>query len=145
MNTSSVRIISFQSEEYELSLQLRHQVLRVPLGLSLFDEDLLIDEPDVHIAAFVAKQMVGVMLLKPLADGRIKMRQVAVTEGMNGKGIGTQMIKYAEKYCRQNNYTTIVLNARETAVDFYLKNGYHKVSDTFFEVGIAHVKMKKTL
>ena len=140
-----IKIIEYKSIEYDRSLDLRHRILRLPLGLSLFEEDLASDADDVHIAAFANTKLLGIMLLKPLGNNTVKMRQVAIDDGYKASGIGTKLIAFAENYCRQNNINTITLNARETAVAFYKKNQYHVVSDVFYEVGIRHFKMKKTL
>jgi predicted GNAT family N-acyltransferase len=42
-------------------------------------------------------------------------------------------------------YTTIILNARETAVKFYISLGYEIYGEPFVEVTLPHRKMKKTL
>lgn len=142
---TNIRIIDYKSIDYDRSLDLRHRILRLPLGLSLFEEDLASDADDIHIAAFENTKIVGILLLKPLDNQTVKMRQVAIDEGYKASGIGTKMIAFAEKYCRENNIKTITLNARETAVAFYKKNEYQIVSDVFYEVGIRHFRMEKLI
>lgn len=142
---TNIRIIDYKSIDYDRSLDLRHRILRLPLGLSLFEEDLASDADDIHIAAFENTKIVGILLLKPLDSQTVKMRQVAIDEGYKASGIGTKMIAFAEKYCRENNIKTITLNARETAVAFYKKNEYQIVSDVFYEVGIRHFRMEKLI
>jgi predicted GNAT family N-acyltransferase len=39
----------------------------------------------------------------------------------------------------------MVLNARDTAIPFYLHLGYELVGEPFVEVGIPHRKMRKAL
>jgi len=45
----------------------------------------------------------------------------------------------------KNNFKTMILTARKTAVDFYKKVGYKVVSDEFIEITIPHYKMEKNL
>ncbi len=141
----SIKIIEYKSIDYDRSLDLRHRILRLPLGLSLFEEDLASDADDVHIAAFANTKILGIMLLKPIDKETVKMRQVAIDDDYKASGIGTKMIAFAEKHCRENNIKKITLNARETAVAFYKKNNYKIVSDVFYEVGIRHFRMEKVL
>jgi hypothetical protein len=48
----AIRRIVGGSAEYEMELKLRDQVLREPLGMSLFDEDLSGESADIHLGAF---------------------------------------------------------------------------------------------
>ena len=43
------RSIDHGSPEYADGCALRHRVLRVPLGLSIYDEDLDAEQSDLHI------------------------------------------------------------------------------------------------
>ncbi len=120
--------------------------MRKPLGLVFDPEDLKLESEEFHIAAFDGKQMLGILLLKKATENHIiKMRQVAVADGYQGKRIGKQMIGFAENFARLKTYTRMELHARETAVPFYLKNGYTVVGERFTEVGIPHFKMFKNL
>lgn len=140
-----VRTIAYNSSEYVAALALRDKILRQPLGMSLYDEDLSQDQKDFHFAAIYLQQVVGTVLLSPLITGELKMRQVAIDKQYQSMKIGSKMLAYTEHFAREQGYTTIVLNARKTALEFYTKNGYHLLSDEFFEVGIPHYKMSKKL
>jgi hypothetical protein len=48
-----IRIIEPLSEEYRQSLELRDNILRKPLGLSLFNENLDNEVNDIHIGVFL--------------------------------------------------------------------------------------------
>ena len=73
------------------------------------------------------------------------MRQVCVDSDFQQKGIGTKMIEFSEKWAKENNYTNIECNARESAVSYYEKHGYQKLGKAFREVSIPHFRMKKSL
>ncbi|MBN2891989.1 MAG: GNAT family N-acetyltransferase [Bacteroidales bacterium] len=140
-----VRVIEFGSNDYKKSIELRDKILRKPLGMVFTDEFLSQDKEQINIAAFDNEIMVGILLLKKINDKILKMRQVAVDENRQGQGIGKQMVIFSEKYAKQNGFTLIELNARDTAIPFYQSLDYKIVSEEFFEVGISHKKMEKDL
>ena len=143
MNHIEIKQFPFESSYYSKELELRNKILRKPLGLYLYDEDLGQDEYDVHIGAFDEKSLVGCTLLSRLDDTTLKMRQVAVDDKYQGKGIGTAMIDFCECYAKEKGYSEITMHARKTAVPFYTQFGYKLVGDEFAEVTIPHYKMIK--
>lgn len=140
-----VKPIEYGSAEYENELELRNRILRIPIGLNLFAEDLRIDEPDVHIGAFLHGILAGVLVLKRTSSISIKMRQVAVDDKLQARGIGTLLVQYAEDLAKTEGYKEMQLHARKTAAGFYSKLGYRAASGEFMEVGIPHVEMRKEL
>ena len=140
-----IKIIKTESEEYRQSLLLRDKILRQPLGLNLFHENLDKEVYDIHIGVFLNRHIIGVLILSPLNADAIKMRQVAVDDAYQGQGIGTQLVAFAEKTAKDSGYRQIVLHARKTAVPFYLKMHYHVVGNEFIEVCIPHYKMVKEI
>jgi hypothetical protein len=140
-----IKEFGFNSDEYRNELELRDKVLRKPLGMNLYDENLEADKNDVHIGAFINKRMVGVLILTGLNSKDIKMRQVAVDDDFRAMKIGTEMVRFAEEYSKKKGYSTMLLNARKTAVAFYEKMGYTKMSGEFLEINIPHYKMSKNL
>ena len=140
-----IKQIEFDSSDYHKALVLRDEVLRKPLGMSLFDENLTMEATDVHFGAFVNDRLIAVLLLTKLTDTDIKMRQVAVDENFRSLKAGSKLVQIAETYAKNAGYRKIVLNARKTAVGFYEKLGYERKGDMFTEVGIAHFKMLKCL
>ncbi len=141
----SVRVIDYGSAEYALELKLRSQVLREPLGLQLTKKDLSQDQSNIHLAAFSGDRLVGCLLLKPEPSACAKMRQVAIDPGFQGQGIGKMLVHHCEQVARESKFAEIVLNARESAVPFYLSLGYQVEGESFEEVGIPHFKMRKKI
>ena len=144
-NQLIIRLISYNAPEYQAELILRDKILRQPLGMSLFDEDLSQDKNDIHFCAFYDNKLVGCILLSPLPNRELKMRQVAIENEFQSMKIGSAMVKATEQYAQNLGCGKIVLNARKTAVEFYKKNGYTVESNEFLEVGIPHYKMIKRL
>ena len=137
--------IKYLSEEYHQEQELRDRVLRKPLGMSLYDENMEAEQHDVHVGAFIHGTLAGVLILTRINATEIKMRQVAVDEASRELHIGTEMVLFAEIYSKKNGYSTILLNARKTAVGFYEKLGYDSVGEEFLEINIPHFKMRKCL
>lgn len=127
------------------SLGLRYEVLRRPLGLFFDPDDLAAEQNEIHIVASENEEVTGVMLLKPLLETELKMRQVAVAMHRQGCGVGKEMVRFAERWARDHGFQSISLHARLTAVPFYLTLDYCSLGDEFFEVDIPHVKMRKEL
>ncbi|HLP04452.1 MAG TPA: GNAT family N-acetyltransferase [Paludibacter sp.] len=140
-----VRQLVYDSEEYTLELELRDEVLRKPLGRSIYDDNLKTECGDCHIGAFLDGKLVGVMILTSLNPDEVKMRQVVVNEAYRNQNVGTEMVGFAEKIAKEKGYKSIVLDARRTAAGFYEKLQYEKVSGMFLEINIPHYKMRKII
>lgn len=139
------REIEYGSKEYKDELELRNKVLRLPLGLDIYDENLKAEKDDSHMGAFIKGRLIGVVILTRIDKDTARMRQVAVEEGLRSHGIGKLLAEHAESKSRLKGYKEIVLHARVTVTDFYKKLGYEVTSEVFTEVMIPHVEMKKIL
>jgi predicted GNAT family N-acyltransferase len=139
------RIYRQSDPEYLLALLLRYRVLRVPLGLTFSSGDLVKDKDDIHVGTFADDTILATLILTDTGDHTIKMRQVAVDEAQQGKGLGRSLALYAEHYARDRGYQLIHCHARDVAKDFYLKLGYSISGEPFTEVGIKHFHMEKKL
>lgn len=145
MDTITIQPVVYGTDLYDKAIELRYDVLRKPLNMQYTPQQLLEEKEETHIVALLQDTVIGVLLLKKINDNTIKMRQVAIASTYQRAGIGTQLVKFAEQYAIQHNFSIIELHARDTAVNFYLKNKYEIVGDVFFEVSIPHYKMIKQL
>ncbi len=139
------REITFGSKEFQAELNLRDDLLRKPLGLSIQDDPIHLEDKEIHLGCFEDDALVGVLVLKPLDEQcyGLKMRQVAIRTEFQGYGIGRNLIKHAEEKAKSLGCHYIELHARESTLGFYEKLGYDIVGDVFTEVGIFHRKMEK--
>jgi len=138
-----IKQVSSSSPEYLQVWRLREEILRKPLGLSLKNEDLSDDAMDAIFIAIHNDLVIGCVMMHPLQNKTMKLRQMAVYEPWQGKGIGQLLVREAENYSWQNGYDKIELHARQHAIGFYSHLGYHVTSDLFIEVNIPHVAMEK--
>ncbi len=138
--------IDFGTPEYDEAVSIRYDVLRKPLGMQFNVEQLSKEWSDIHLACYAdSAEMIGCLILTETEAKTLKMRQVAVKESWQGKGVGKQLVIASEAFAKLNNFEKIILHARETAIPFYISLNYEIVGDTFLEVGIEHKKMVKNL
>ena len=136
--------IAFASPEYDETVQLRNDVLRKPLNLEFSIEYIEKEYTDTHLACYTNEGgLLGCLLLTPHDSKVVQMRQVAVRDDAQRRGVGTYLVQYAEVFAKTNGYTTLMLHARLEAVPFYEKLQYQTQGEMFEEVGIAHYAMQK--
>jgi N-acetylglutamate synthase-like GNAT family acetyltransferase len=145
----SFRIIEYGSCDYQDMVALRDAVLRKPLGLIFTPAYLQQEINDCLIGCYTLEndleKLAGCCVLTPLDEKTVQLRQMAVRPELQGKGIGRDIIAFAEKEARRNGFETLVMHARKTATGFYEKLGYEIHGNEFSEVGIPHYEMKKKL
>ncbi len=142
----SINYIEFGTPEYDEAVALRCDILRKPIGRVFEPEHLLEEYSDTILGCYDAQAvLVGCLHLSKIQDDTLKMRQVAVKENQQGKGIGRKLVEMSEAFARRYGYTKIVLHARQVAIDFYLRLDYTIVGEPFEEVGIPHRKMEKKI
>ena len=140
-----IKQIDHNTKEYRQMVGLRNEILRKPLGLSLKKEELDKEKDDILIGAFEEDKMLGCCLLTRVDDNNVRLRQMAVQNNLQGKGIGASMLNFAENVARDAGYKNMVMHARKTALHFYEKLGYKIGSEEFEEITIPHYIMEKKL
>ncbi|HYK43531.1 MAG TPA: GNAT family N-acetyltransferase [Parafilimonas sp.] len=141
----AVKLIDHGSGDYRQMVNLRLLLLRKPLGLSFEQEELDKEKDDILIGCFEDDKLEGCCLLTKLDARTLRLRQMAVVSGLQGKGIGKVLTQFAENIARDRGYKKIIMHARKTAIGFYEKLGYKKSGDEFKEVTIPHYVMEKEL
>lgn len=140
-----LKIIDHNSKEYKQMVELRRQILRKPLGLDFSHEDLEKEKDDVLIAAYEDDDMLACCVLTEVNPTTVRLRQMAVKTGLQGKGIGRVMMQFAENIARDRGYKKLCMHARKTAAGFYERLGYRVAGEEFMEVTIPHYNMEKLL
>lgn len=140
-----IKQIDHGTFEYSQMLKLRNDILRKPLNLHFEKEELDREKNDILIGAFEEDKMLGCCLLTKLNKDCVRLRQMAVQNNLQGKGIGASMMNFAENVARDAGYKKIEMHARKTAIGFYEKLGYKTVGNEFIEVSLPHYLMEKKL
>jgi len=141
----AIKVIDHGSKEYRQMVALRQLLLRKPLGLTFNEEELNAEKNDILIGCFDDDKMEGCCLLTEVEPGILRLRQMAVVSGLQGKGMGRAILQFAENIARDRGFKTIIMHARKTAAGFYEKLGYKITSPEFVEISIPHYLMEKML
>lgn len=133
-------------EELQAIIDLRYEVLRLPWNQP---KDTASDELEGQsYNAFISH------LGKVIACGRLQenanrigqIRYMAVSNLHQGKGLGKLIVKSLEKKALELQLTSIELQARENAVEFYKSCGYSIKEKSFLLWGkIQHYLMTKSI
>ena len=140
-----IKQIDHGTEEYHQMVNLRNEVLRKPLGMQFMKDELTKEKEDILIGAFEDETMIGCCLLTKVDKQVVRLRQMAVQNNVQGKGIGATMMNFAENVARDFGFGNMIMHARKTAVGFYEKLGYKVTGNEFEEVTIPHYIMQKQL
>jgi GNAT superfamily N-acetyltransferase len=141
----ALKIIEHGSPEYQLMVKLRDDILRKPLGLNFAPNELEQEKENILIGAFDDDDILGCCMLVEENPATIRLRQMAVLNDLQGKGIGRALMTFAENIARDRGYKILSMHARKNATGFYEKMGYKVASDEFTEVTIPHYVMEKEL
>jgi predicted GNAT family N-acyltransferase len=133
-------------EEWDSYLLFRWEILRKPLGMSKDSLADSIEDESFHLMGIDEQKNV-------IASGRVhfnseneaQIRYMAVDENFKRKGVGTKIVKELENYALSKGMVSMILNARENAISFYLSLGYLEVGPYQSDTGIPHKTMKKRL
>lgn len=141
----ALKIIDWGTDDYKRILKLREEVLRKPLGLHFSDEELQKEKANMHMGAYEDDRMLGCCMLVEEGEKTVRLRQMAVVNDVQGKGIGRALMQFAENLARDRGYKRITMHARKNATGFYEKMGYKKTGEEFEEITIPHYVMEKEL
>lgn len=67
------------------------------------------------------------------------IHRLSVKASCQGQGIATKLMNFSEKYAKENEYSSIKLDAfsdNKTALNLYEQRGYHKVGTVTFRKGV---------
>lgn len=135
------------ADELEKYYELRFEILRKPWKQPKSSTKDEWENISIHVLMLDEKQeavAVGRLQLNNGEEGQI--RSMAVRNHLQGKGLGSEIVKFIEQKANEKELKYIVLDARENAVKFYEKHGYQVVGESYLLFGvIKHFKMKKNL
>ena len=147
-----VKFIRYGSEEYDRTVKLRDEVMRKPLGRSIYDEDFSCEENQLIIGAFETNTMVrdlliGCGVLSYKGDNNWCVEYLCVDTVLQKKGVGSALMQCLEKIARDRGATKLCLDARISAIDFYLRFGFMQKGEIFHKeiAPGGHVYMEKEL
>ena len=99
-----------------------------------------------HIMALYNNKIVGVGRVHSVDKNTSQIRYMAVSKNMRLNGVGAKILKDLINKAKLSNQKKVILHSRESAIDFYKKNGFilieksHKIFNS-----IQHFLMEKAI
>lgn len=129
---------------------IRKEVLRKGIDKPFkFEGDF--DKHTFHLGAFKNDKLVGVATFMYISCNLLKglqfqLRGMATLVDVRGEGYGKFLVDKASELLKNKHIDILWCNAREVAVEFYKKNGFKIIGDSFEidQIG-KHYKMYKEL
>lgn len=147
MAAEILRVVT--EEQLQMGLDIRTKVFveeqKVPVEEEIDEYDVI--SPNVHHILILDEGIA-------VATGRLiyykadtaKMQRIAVSQDYRTKGYGRVLLLAMEELARELGLVASILDAQCQAEDFYKKLGYEVIStEPFYDAGILHVRMQKTL
>ncbi len=111
--------------------------------------ELVCDEADTTAVHAVARNRLGMPVasgrLLALPEGRCKIGRMATLSTVRAAGLGRQVLHALVDAARQRGDVEVVLHAQDSAVGFYLRDGYLPHGPVFEEAGVPHQEMRLAL
>ncbi len=133
--------------EWSAYYDLRWRVLRKPWGQPNGSEKDDLESLSRHLMiASDEGAPVAIGRLHFNSDTEAQIRFMAVEDGFRRQGLGSLVLQELEALAVTGGARAIVVNARDTAIGFYLKKGYAVEGDApvLFEE-VRHKRMRKDL
>ena len=134
-------------EEFKNYYHLRWRLLRAPWHQPEGSERDELENQCFHlIAVDEDAQIIAVARLQFNSSDEAQIRYMAVEPTHERLGVGRRLINVLEQQAIEKNCSLIVLDARESAINFYKKFGYETVEKTYLLFDeIQHYRMIKNL
>ena len=99
------------------------------------------DFDGIHFGLYHQYELTGVVSL--FTDGKTaQFRKMAVLPSDQGKGFGKQLLQYLIADCKREGVETLWCNARTSALNFYVKNGFVTTGEPYLQNQIEYIKME---
>ena len=140
----SYKIVRGEKELHE-AFDVRRQVFvreqGIPESVELDDYD----EQALHILVTMGARAIGTARVLFPSTNLAKIERMAVLKAFRRRGIGRKIIAFLEAELMNKGISQEILHAQYVAIPFYESCGFQAVGPPFWEAGIKHVKMQKTL
>ncbi|TCP19508.1 putative GNAT family N-acyltransferase [Scopulibacillus darangshiensis] len=137
-------VIAETKGHYDNALSVRYNVFVNEQNISPEEEIDQYEKDAVHFVAYDEDMPIGAGRIRVI-DNKVKAERICVLASHRGKKVGQAIMAKIEDFARNNDKTSVVLNAQMRAVPFYKRIAYKVTSDEFMDAGIPHVQMVKNL
>ena len=92
----NIKFIQYGTKDYQDTLKLRNKVMRIPLGLDIYKEDLSFEKKSIIIGFFDNGHLLGVGVMSNKSSV-YKIEYLCVDSEIQSSGIGGKLLCYLEK------------------------------------------------
>lgn len=133
-------------QQWQAYYQLRWQILRAPWQQPPGSERDQQEATAYHLMLQnSAGDIAAVGRIQQIDATTAQVRYMAVADEWQGQGAGARVLQGLEHYALTQQFSQVVLNARDSAVAFYKKQGYQISGPAPTQFGIVHHRMVKSL
>jgi len=128
MQSKRSKIMKIKAIKASQTWQIRHEVMwpDQPFEFVQLDEDAL----GLHFGVFIAEKLVAVVSCF-VNINELQFRKLATLEEYQGKGIGSELVKYILQFAKEKNLKKVWCNARTNKKKFYEKFGMQDTHHIF--------------
>lgn len=145
MSEFSVRVLAWDAAR-EAARPIRHRVFVEEQGVPQELEWDEYDQAGLHVLVFEAGGgAIATARLSPRGGGTCYFNRLAVLKPWRGRGVGRLLMQTLLDHSQRLAQTDLVLHAQTTATAFYEKFGFAGEGAPFFEAGIEHLTMRRSL
>jgi N-acetylglutamate synthase-like GNAT family acetyltransferase len=108
----------------------------------------IIDKGGMIFYAKYNNEIVGTATLMKIDEATFELSKMAVTEAIQGKGIGKALLEHCLQVAKQNHIQKLILYSNtklETAIAIYRKYGFKEVAFDATHYKRANIKMELSL
>ena len=133
-------------EEWEKYDDFRWEILRKPLNIPHVPLKDNLEESSYHFMAITSSnEIVACGRLHMNNDEEAQIRYMGVSENRRRTGLGSLIVDRLETQAKVLGASSITLNARNVALNFYKSHGYEAIESYQSDTNIPHTKMEKFL
>lgn len=143
-----VRLVAHTHPEFADALELRRRVFVDEQGVPLAEEQDALDLRAEHALAYEGDRLLGTARLVAGGEQAFpagKIGRVAVSREARGRGLGLELMRCLEERARELALPEVYLDAQVSVLGFYERQGYRAEGQPFFDAGIEHLRMRKSL
>ena len=140
--------IHFGNERWNqaAAFALRYEVFVLEQGISPIEEFDMFDLPNQkYYVVYEKSTVLATARFQIIDEQTIQPDRLCVKKDYRGTGIGTKLLFEIERCALQDGFSSAILSAEKTAINFYQKLGYKISSKEYDEDGIPCVQMNKDL
>src|SRR6476620_3597029 len=145
MNIKELEIkIANNEQQLKDAYKVRKAVFVDEQNVPMEEEIDHLESEATHFVLYQEGTPIGAGRLR-LVDGYGKVERICVLKESRVSGAGKSLMEGIESFAKKQGIQQLKLNAQTHAIPFYSKLGYEIVSDEFYEAGILHQSMLKTI